>query len=378
MNGKLRAIALVLIVLSTCGYIGMSFRNSSIDEPLFPSSAMTAKRALSDYFPVLKGTRGDTDIYEFQANNSGGTVLVLGGTHCDEPASYIAAYLFLENLQITQGRALVIPRANRSALTHTLPGEAHPQHFAIETNNGLRSFRMGSRYTNPLDQWPDPEVYVHHPSGQELSGADCRNLNRCYPGRESGCFTEKIAHAIAKLVEQEQVDLVIDLHEASLEYPVINAIVAHERAMECAANAVVELQLDGLDFALEPSPPNFHGLSHRELGDHTRAFTTLMESANVIQGRLRGSTSQEAILTGKDPMYERAAQIEMTRVPYDENGIPLEVRVGRHLAGLQKLVSAFTMLNTDKPIVLSGLPTYDELQTNKLGKYLSHPHATLH
>ncbi len=378
MNGKLRATILVLLVLSACGYVGMSFRNSHIDEPLYPSIAMTAKRTLSDYFPVLKGTRGDTDIFEFQAKESGGTVLVLGGTHCDEPASYVAAYLLLENLQITRGRALVIPRANRSALTHTLPGEAHPQHFAIETSNGLRSFRMGSRYTNPLDQWPDPEVYVHHPSGQELSGADSRNLNRCYPGRESGYFTEEVAHAIAQLVEQEQVDLVIDLHEASLEYPVINAIVAHERAMECAANAVVELQLDGLDFALEPSPPNFHGLSHRELGDHTRAFATLMESANVIQGRLRGRTNQDVILSGKDPMYVRAAKIDMTRVPYNENGIPLEVRVGRHLAGLQKLVSSFTTLSAGKPIELSGLPTYDELQTNKLGKYLSHPHANSH
>ena len=373
---KLRAIFLILIVLLACSYVGMSFHVSRVDEPLYPSSALTLKRLLSDYSTALKSTRGDTDIFEFQAADSGGTVLILGGTHCDEPASYIAAYVVLENLQVSRGRAIVIPRANRSAMSHTLPGEAHPQHFAIETSNGLRSFRMGSRYTNPLDQWPDPEVYVHHPSGQELSGADSRNLNRCYPGRESGYFTEGVAHAIAKLVEQEQVDLVIDLHEASLEYPVINAIVAHERAMECAANAVVELQLDGLDFALEPSPPNFHGLSHRELGDHTACFATLMESANVIQGRLRGRTNQDVILTGKDPMYERAAKIDMTRVPYDENGISLEVRVGRHLAGMQKLVSSFSMLNIDKPIELSGLPTYDELQTNKLGAYLSHPHAT--
>ncbi len=378
MIGRFSALILLLLVLTTCGYVGLSFRASRFDEPLYPSGALTKKHALADYFSVLKGTRGDTDVFEFQANDSGGTVLVLGGTHCDEPASYVAAYVILENLQITRGRALVIPRTNRSALTHTLPGEAHPQHFAIETSNGLRTFRMGSRYTNPLDQWPDPEFYVHFLSGQELSVADSRNLNRCYPGRQDGYFTEEVAHAIATLVEQEHVDLVIDLHEASLEYPVINAIVAHERAMECAANAVVELQLDGLDFALEPSPPNFHGLSHRELGDHTRAFATLMESANVIQGRLRGRTNQDVILSGKDPMYERAAKIEMTRVPYDENGIPLEVRVGRHLAGFQKLVSSFTMLNADKPIELAGLPTYDALQSRKLGAYLSHSHATSH
>lgn len=376
MNLRLRAHAILLVTLAVCLVAGMSFKKSQQDEPLHPSSSLSRTSRLSNYYPALKGAISDTDVFEYQAEDSGGTILILGGTHCDEPASYIAAYLIIENLRVDRGRVLVIPRANRSALTHTLPGEGHPQGFDIQTVNGPRHFRMGSRYTNPLYQWPDPEVYVHFPSGQELSGADSRNLNRCYPGRADGTLTEQVAFAITELVKQEHVDLVIDLHEASLEYPVINAIVAHERAMECASIAILDLQLEGLEFALEPSPPNFHGLSHRELGDHTPVFATLMESANVIQGRLRGRTTAEVILSGQDPIYERAAKIDMTRVPYDERGISLEVRVGRHLSGMQKLIAAFSSLNESKTVQIAGVPTYDELQASGVGAYLSGRTAT--
>ncbi|MCB1059829.1 MAG: succinylglutamate desuccinylase/aspartoacylase family protein [Calditrichaeota bacterium] len=371
-----RAVILLVLVVASTLWVGFGFRKSQIDEALYPSPALTKTFKLSDYFGSLKGTRGDTDVYEFQSGQDGGTVLVLGGTHCDEPASYLAAYMLIERLQVNRGRVLVIPRANRSALSHTMPGEAHPQHFDIQTETGSRQFRMGCRYTNPLDQWPDPEVYLHYPSNQELSGADSRNLNRCYPGRADGRFTERIAYAITTLVDQEKVDLVIDLHEASLEYPVINAIVAHDRAMDCAAMAVLELQIEGLEFALEPSPPNFHGLSHRELGDHTPTDATLMESANVIQGRLRGKTDANVILTGKDPMYVRAAQIDLTRVPYDEAGIPIEVRVGRHIEGAKKLISSFSVLYEDRAVEIDGLPTYDELQTEGVGAFLSTPTAS--
>ncbi|MCB9357962.1 MAG: succinylglutamate desuccinylase/aspartoacylase family protein [Calditrichaeota bacterium] len=368
---SLLSTLLLLLVLSLCLVTGLGFRQGRVDEPLYPSPSFKRTAPLSNYFAQLKNTPGDTEIFEFGEQDGGGTVLVLGGTHCDEPASYLAAYLLIENLKLERGRVLVVPRANRSALSHTTPGEAFPASFEIETANGPRRFRMGSRYTNPLDQWPDPEVFVHYPSGQELSGMDSRNLNRNYPGRADGSFTQRVGHALAELVRVENVDLVIDLHEASLEYPVINAIVAHERAMDCASIAVLELQLEGLDFALEPSPANFHGLSHRELGDHTACMATLMESANVIQGRLRGRTGAETILKGQDPMYVRAAEIEMTRVPYTEDGIPLEVRVGRHIEGVAKLISGFNQVKPERAITYAGVPGYSDLQKNGLGHYLS-------
>lgn len=52
---------------------------------------------------------------------------------------------------------------------------------------------MGSRASNPVDQWPDPDVYVHAASGQQLSGSETRNINRAYPGRPDGNPTEQAA-----------------------------------------------------------------------------------------------------------------------------------------------------------------------------------------
>ena len=105
-----------------------------------------------------------------------------------------------------------------------------------------------------MDQWPDPDIYLHYPSGQTLSGNQTRNLNRAFPGRPNGNFTERVAFAITELVKREKVDLVIDLHEASPEYPVINAIVAHERAMPLAVAVVMNLELRGIKIAVAKRP----------------------------------------------------------------------------------------------------------------------------
>lgn len=365
-----RKLIILLLTSVVCFVGGTSFLTQRMDEPLYPSQGLTAKRMLSEYFPTIHGSDADTDVYEYRGVCDGGTVLILGGTHCDEPASYLAAYLLIETLDLERGKVLIVPRANRSALSHNLPGEGHPATFEIQTASGKRHFRMGSRYTNPIDQWPDPEVYLHSPSGQELSGSDSRNLNRCYPGRADGTLTERVAFALAELIRRERVDLVIDLHEASPEYPVINAIVAHERAMDCAAFAVMELQGQGLEYSLEPSPQNYHGLSHRELGDHTNALATLMESANASQGRLRGRTDAQLVVTGKDKMYTRAAEIDMTRVPFGPEGIPLDVRVGRHIEGTRQLVLAFNGLNAGKEVEFGGAPTYAEIVERGFGKFM--------
>ena len=341
------------------------------DEPLYPAPAVSRVLHLSDYFDGVKNTRADTEIYLFEGSEPGGTMLILGGTHPSEPAGFLAAVLLVENLSVARGRVFVIPRANHSGFSHTEPGEAHPMFFDVQTPAGMRRFRYGCRFTSPLDQWPDPEVYLHYPSGQRLSGAETRNLNRSFPGRADGNFTERLAFAITSLIERDNIDLVIDLHEASPEYPVINAIVAHERAMDVAALANLTLQAEGLAFALEPSPQNFRGLTHREIGDATGAMAILLESANLMQGRLRGRCDAGLILDGKDPWYLAAARAGLLRVPYDEAGIPLDVRVGRHLAGLRAITDALNFTRPDLTISLSGIPTYSEVQEQGVGAFLS-------
>ena len=325
---------------------------------------------LSEYFPGIKGTVGDTEVYILDSGKPGGSALVLGGTHENEPAGYMAAILFVENARPASGRLFVIPHANASAATHADPMEATPHQFTIQASSGKRSFRFGSRATNPVDQWPDPDIYIHASSGQQLSGSETRNLNRAYPGRPDGTFTEKVAYAITSLVRKEDISVTIDLHEASPEYPVINAIVAHERAMPLASEVILDLELQDITMGLEPSPKSLHGLSHRELGDSTNTLALLMENTNPSQGRLHGKTDEALVLEGKDELYVRAQKLGRLFVPFDEQGWPLSKRVGRHVAGLEAIFGAFTSQHPDKPIVVDGMPAYEELSAGGLGKYL--------
>ena len=309
-------------------------------------------------------------IYILQGKESGGSVLILGGTHPNEPAAFLTTVLLVENLKVDKGTVYIIPRANGSAMSHNDPQEASPQRFRIKTPYGERWFRFGSRATNPLDQWPDPDVYIHAASGQKLSGNETRNLNRAYPGRADGTYTEKVAYAITELIKKNDINMEIDLHEASPEYPVINAIVAHERAMPISSQVVMNMEFEDIQIGLEPSPPSLHGLSHRELGDYTNTYAVLMETANASQGRLRGKTDENLVLTGKDPIYVKAQKIGRLFVPYDENGHPIEERVGRHLTGVVQHIIVMGENEPDKEIIIEGLPSYEDLQKNGVGAYL--------
>jgi len=361
------------VALLVCALSARDFLSQRRPEPLVPGAGVTRVEALSRWHPPLAGGRGDTEVYFLEGAAPGGTALVLGGVHPNEPAGLLAAVLLVENARLQSGRMIVIPRSNASAFCATEPQEGHPQRYRIASRNGgLREFRLGSRLSSPLDQWPDPEITIHHPSGQALSGNETRNLNRCFPGRPRGSFTEQVAWSITRLIEDEGVDLLIDLHEASVEYPVINAMVAHERAGDLAAAAVFGLEMRGFEFSLEPSPRKLHGLSHRELGDRFETlYAVLMESANPIQGRLRGRTGIQQIIQGTDSCYVRAGRIGMNQVEFPPAGIPIERRVARHLAGVEELLNALSLLDPRKSIRISDLPPTTRLLREGLGPWLN-------
>jgi hypothetical protein len=352
-------------------FVGWEFLAMRTPLPIIPGPGVTEIRPLSTYFSGIKSSRGDTEVYILKGQDPGGTALVLGGIHPNEAAGHVAAVILVEKAVMRSGRLIVIPRANASGFTHTDPQEANPQEFAILTPNGERRFRYGSRSTSPMDQWPDPDIYLHYPSGQTLSGNQTRNLNRAFPGRPDGNFTEQVAFAITEIVRKEKVDIVVDLHEASPEYPVINAVVAHERAMPLAVEVVMNLELRDIKIGLEPSPQNLHGLTHREMGDHTEALAVLMETANPAQGRLRGKTSAELILTGKDRMYIKAYGAKRLYVDFDEEGQPLAGRVCRHLAGIDEFLKAFSETMPDRAVVLGSLPLPEDIRDQGIGAFLN-------
>jgi hypothetical protein len=371
-----RAAKMIICLATTILVVVFSariFLEQHETEALYPSDALTRVFPLSEINPHLEGTGGDTDVYVYESGTDGGSLLVLGGTHASELAGQLTAVLMVENLRVEAGRAFLIPFANASAMTHNEPQEAHPRFVTFETAGGSRSFRFGARFTNPVHQWPDPEVYVQPFSGASLAGNETRNLNRAYPGIVDGNLTERVAWAITELIRRENIDLSFDLHESSPEYPVVNAIVASEVSQDIASMATVMLQIEGLDFTLEPSPPNFRGLSHREWTDHTDTKPILLEATSAVMGRLRGRTNEELALLGKDEQYVAAAESGVLYVPFDSDGIPIERRVGRHLAAIAAILDAFNTLYPERAIEVGGWPGFDELMENGYERYLASP-----
>ena len=362
--------ALVLLCCSALAivYLSGQFLSMREVEPIYPGPGVTEIKMLSNWYPDLKGTAGDTEVYILKGKEAGGSMLVLGGTHPNEPSGLVGAVLLIENAVPEAGTLYVIPRTNNSAMTCTDPQEGAPMRYTIDTPGGERWFRFGSRATNPVHQWPDPEIYVHASSGQRLSGSETRNINRAYPGRTDGNLTEKIAYGVAQLIQQEGISIEVDLHEASPEYPTINAMVAHEDAMLLASQALINMQMEGVSISLEPSPTNLHGLTHRELGDYTDTLALLMETSNPSQGRLRGKTNEELVVEGKDKYYVQAAKNGRLYVPYDEAGHPLSMRVARQVTGVAQIATAYTELGLGN-LVLSGIPSYTQIVDN-MGAYL--------
>jgi len=371
----LRKFILIALGFVLMAFAGVSFFNSRhLKEPVILSQGVTQVKKLSDYFPGIKGTINDSNIYVLEGTKPGGTILILGGTHPEEPGSRLTTWILAENAVVDQGRLLVINSANRSATTVTRLGGGYPPDFTISTGWGGQKFRMGDRWSNPLDQWPDPEAYIHYPSRQELAYVDIRNLNRAFPGRANGTLTEKTCYALTQLIRKEQVDIVIDLHEAELQYPVISTIVAHEKGQDLAALASMMISgTEGFSIGMEYSPPALHGLSHREIGDHTQAISLLLEAPEPFLDATRGRTNRALLLEGKDEFVVKAGKHGLLFEKMDENGWPIEVRVGRHCSTILQILELWSEEKPEKSVMVNGMPRYAEVIEKGIGNFLHDP-----
>ncbi|MCI0494173.1 succinylglutamate desuccinylase/aspartoacylase family protein [candidate division KSB1 bacterium] len=125
----------------------------------------------------MEGTKYQTPIFRFDSHNEGPIILILGGTHGNEPAGFEAAYRLLETLAknpIKAGKIFIVPEANRQAVAHN--------NRRIPVPDGI-DFERG-------------------------------NLNRCYPGSSDGLPMEQEACQITQFIRRQNVDLFIDLHES--------------------------------------------------------------------------------------------------------------------------------------------------------------------
>jgi hypothetical protein len=350
------------------------FEHRHWQEPVVLGPGVTGVRMLGDYFEGIRGTINDVQLYVLEGKEPGGTVLVLGGTHPEEPAGRLAAWLLVEQTVVERGRLIVLLSSNRSASTATRPSAAYPATYTIPTTWGGQTFRMGDRFTNPLDQWPDPEVYIHAPSGQYLAYVDIRNLNRVYPGRANGTLTERTTFAIMELIRHEKVDVAIDLHEAELQYPVISTVVTHQKGQEMATMVSMMLtDMEGFKIGTEFSPLNLHGLSHREIGDHSQAVSLLFEAPEPFLDATRGKTNAEVLLSGRDEFVMKAGQHGLLFEKMDEHGWPIDVRVGRHTSSVAQTLETWSEDKPERAVVATGIPRYADVIKNGTGSYLRDP-----
>ena len=341
----LRLAATVSIVC-----VSVAFAVDPASHDVRPGYGVTETRWLSSYLPALANTPGDTPIYVMQGDSEGGTLLLLGGTHANEIAGVLAATLVVERGAVSQGTVFVIPHANNSGARFN-DGTRHPgspQWIELTTSSGeTRRFRYGSRLTAVEDQDPDPEVFVH-PSGGELPGTEARNLNRNHPGKADGTLTQQISYALFQLAAREGVDVVIDMHESSITSRMAYMLVCHPRALEIGAMATLDLEMDGIVLKQEASQEGFHGLSHREFGDHTDAYAFLVETPNP---------GQEESIEHPDVVNDPEA--------------PLSGRVHTQLRTVKAILDNYgAMAPTDRRIEIGFPFSIDALKGTDLGKFL--------
>ncbi|MCF4114049.1 MULTISPECIES: succinylglutamate desuccinylase [Dethiosulfovibrio] len=377
-NLKTVKLAAVIAAGALVALSGSMFREHRLfKEPTVAGPGVTEVKKLGDFSPVVADTVNDCNVYILDSGVPGGTAFLIGGTHPEEPASNMAAQVFVENAVVEQGRLIVVTRANTSASQITRNGEAYPRFYSVKTPWGTKTWRMGDRCSNALDSWPDPEVYVHYPSGQNLAYMDIRNLNRTWPGRPDGLITERTNFAMMELIRNENVDLAMDYHEAELEYPVENTIVTHEKGQAVAAMTSMMLTsgVFPVPIGMEFSPAALHGLSHREIGDHSQAMSLLAEVAEPMLDRIRGITDEELLMTGKDRFVMKAGEHRLLYAPIDENGWHIDVRVGRHVTTFMTMLQVFNQTTPDRAVVISGIPSYQDVVDKGVGAFYHDPEA---
>lgn len=277
-----------------------------------PGPGVSSVSSLSAYEPSLRGTPGDSALYFLDSGKPGGVLLVVGGTHPDEPAGIEAAVAIIGRAQCLEGRIIVLPLANGLALASRSGGGSRAKGGATALG---RAGLAGARRSSAANQGaPDPAYYLPPGTAEpadaasaeaaRLPGHESRNLNRAYPGDPDGSPTERVAFAVMELLRQEKIDLAMDLHEAPSGSALAMTVVAHQRALWLAASVALDLAELGARMGLEQSPESARGYSHREWGDRSGALALLVETPDPD---LDGSGYGEPYLGEREewPLWKR-------------------------------------------------------------------------
>jgi len=219
---------------------------------------------------LMEGTPYATPAFIFESDKKGSAIIILGGTHGDEPAGYEAAMRLVKMLDEKPpqtGKVILIPLANRVAVANY-----------------------------------NRRIPVPHGADREQG-----DLNRCYPGKADGLPMEQMAYQIEQLAREHAVDVFIDLHEA--RYLHLNTPPQSERETGLGQTLIYypneptsELLIDLLD-----------GIN-----------STITESDNKFSSMERPSLNSAAWWDGKN-LDIAAFTFETTRA------MPIQTRIGYHL-----------------------------------------------
>lgn len=366
-------LLLVIIALMTAAGVQL-YKHRHFRMPVVAGPGVTKVAKLSDYTESLKGTVADTNVFYLEGKEEGGKMFIIANTHANEPAAILTALIFIENAVVDKGTLIIIPEFNNSAGRNTRPGDGYPLYYEIPTDWGTKKFRMGNRDASPLDQWPDPDVYVHYPDKQLLSFLDIRNTNRTWPGRPDGPLMERVTYGAMQIMRSEKVDIAVDVHGAETMFPVTNCIVAPEKSIRIATMTSLTVKArEKFDNHVEPSPSGFRGLSHREIGDYSDTLPFLLEAPLPFLDQPTGPKTVDLLLDGKDPFLLSLSKKKKLFVSYDETGWPMEKRVGQHCSVILEIIRQFSRKFPDKAIKLRNVPRYADVVKNGVGHYYRDP-----
>ncbi|MDD4012076.1 MAG: succinylglutamate desuccinylase/aspartoacylase family protein [Sphaerochaetaceae bacterium] len=361
------AAALILAILAGVQFAGLRQGCDS-----FVPSMACKTRHLGDYEPSLRGTAGDAPLYIFDSGTEGGTLFVMGGTHPNESAAILSTYVLMENLALEKGRVIVLPIASISASTAGLSGFGYPSYYSLETAWGTKTYKVGSRLASPLDQWPDPVIFMQYPSGIGLCYEDARNLNRNYPGRSDGSLTERVGKAIMAILDEEEVDYAFDLHEASITYPTNHAIITDEESSDLAFMASMMLDSQGIGLGVEISSDSLRGFSHQEWGRIGQVHGFLVEVPTAFIDRITGPMTEALIVQGKDEFLARMSSLGFSTYDYTDEGLDISSRCAMHLSAIASILEAGALMYPESGIIASW-PAFEELGQHGVGAFIHEP-----
>ena len=96
---KVIALCVIAFCMAIAGFLFREHR--TFKETVVVSEGCTEVKKLSDYSDAIKpGSVNDCNVYIYDSGVEGGTFLIIGGSHPEEPTGPMVAQLLAENLKV--------------------------------------------------------------------------------------------------------------------------------------------------------------------------------------------------------------------------------------------------------------------------------------